>query len=86
MMQVVRLDRDKQRTLDRLLRELEHGRLTVEGEQRLRGLLAPLDSAALDMDRGPLYDFGRLTYGYMRLLDVAEGRARIVDVEPVKAP
>lgn len=79
------MDREQQRKLNGLLDDIEAGRLTVKGEHQLRGMLARWDSLALTMDMTRLYDLGTFTAGYMRLLDVAEGRARIVDVEPATA-
>ena len=70
----MRLDLEQQRRLNGWLDDVERGQLAASRERQVRGLLARIDPRSLTMDLAELYDFARLTAGYMHLLDVAEGR------------
>lgn len=65
--------------LNRLLRLARSARLDHLGEQQLRALLGRYDVKALTMSREDLYRVGFFTSGLNRIVDVAEGRAVIVD-------
>lgn len=67
--------------LERLMGTARQATLTRRQEQRLRALLADGNLRALTMSREELFDHGFLVLGLRRMMDVAEGRAKIVYVE-----
>lgn len=65
--------------LNRLMFKASRAQLDASGEQHLRALLGRYDIKALTMSREDLYRVGFFTSGLNRIIDVAEGRAIIVD-------
>ncbi len=67
------------RRLNRLLDDIEEGRLEETGERQLRGLLARIDSSALVMDLATLYEFGGMAAGFLRLLENPKARTALAE-------